>query len=131
MKRPLIIGAAAVLALGLAFTATTWVSAQTPGPGRGPRATPTANQPYAGGAMHEEMEEAIAGALGITHDELEAALAAGRTVPQLAQERGVDFATVQAAMQKVHEAYGMPGPGPQGTGMMGGQGKSDRSHVVL
>ncbi len=41
----------------------------------------------------------VAGALGLSLDEFNAALAEGKTPYQLAQEKGVDFATVQAAMQ--------------------------------
>jgi hypothetical protein len=122
MKRKVVFGAVAALAVTLALT-TTWVTAQNPGPGgRGPRAGAMTDQLCPVGPMHEAMEEAIAGALGITHDELEAALAAGRTVPQIAQERGVAFTAVQAAVQQLHQQYGMPGPYHRFGGMMGGYG---------
>lgn len=66
------------------------------------------NQP--GPGMHlmmvdqATMHAAIADALGISVAELEAELAAGKTVAQLAQELGVDFAVVRAAMDAVHAA---------------------------
>ena len=41
----------------------------------------------------------IAEALGMTLDEFNAALASGKTPYVIAQEKGVDYATVQAAMQ--------------------------------
>jgi len=50
------------------------------------------------------MHAAIADALGISVDELEAALAAGETPATLALELGVDFAEVRAAMDAVHDA---------------------------
>ena len=51
------------------------------------------------GAVHE----AVAQALGISTDELYAAHAAGKTVAQLAAERGVDLDTVTAAVLQVHK----------------------------
>ncbi len=48
------------------------------------------------------MHTAIAEALGISLEEFEAALAEGKTPFTLAQELGVDFAVVQAAMQAAH-----------------------------
>jgi hypothetical protein len=120
----IILAAVAALAVALAFGATGWVVAQGPGPGprHGSVAGPGMYESCpAGGAMHEDMQEAIAGVLGITREELAAALATGKTMPQIAWEHGVDFATVQAAIQQVHHAYGMAG-GAAGIGMMGGRG---------
>ena len=54
--------------------------------------------------QHEEMQAAIAGALGITVDELEAAHAAGKRLPELAAELGVALEDVQTAVQAAHEA---------------------------
>jgi hypothetical protein len=50
------------------------------------------------GVMHTK----IAGALGMTVDDFNAALAAGKTPFTIAQEKGIDFTTVQAAMQAAH-----------------------------
>lgn len=71
-----------------------------PGPGAGPGAG-WGYGPMAGfaGAQHE----AIARALGMTVDELYAARQEGKTVAQLAAERGVDLETVVAAALEVHK----------------------------
>ena len=50
------------------------------------------------------MHAAIAEALGISVEELEAALAAGETPATLALALGVDYAEVQAAMDAVYAA---------------------------
>ncbi|RPI90381.1 MAG: hypothetical protein EHM40_18515 [Chloroflexi bacterium] len=47
--------------------------------------------------------EAAAQALGLTTDELTAALKEGKTLEQVAEEAGVDFADVQAAMQAARD----------------------------
>ncbi len=52
-------------------------------------------EPMGGAGM-----EAAAQALGMTTDELTTALKGGKTLEQIAQEKGVAFADVQAAMQK-------------------------------
>lgn len=49
------------------------------------------------------VDEAIAAALGITVEELEAARAEGQTVADLAEELGVDMADVNAAVQAAKE----------------------------
>jgi len=59
-----------------------------PGDGRGPLGGPGL--------------EAAAEVLGMTTDELTAALRGGKTLEQVAEEAGVDFADVQAAMQAAH-----------------------------
>lgn len=99
--------------------------------------------------QHEEMQAAIAGALGITVDELEAARAEGKRLPELAAELGVALEDVLTAVKAAHEAailqavedglitqeqadwmlerhnngmgMGMPGGGPRG-GHHGGHG---------
>jgi hypothetical protein len=48
------------------------------------------------------MHAAIAKALDMSIEEFEEALAEGKTPLILAQERGIDFSTVQAAMDAVH-----------------------------
>ena len=50
----------------------------------------------------DEVHTAIAQALGMSVEDFETALAAGQTPYELAQERGVEWATVQAAMQQAH-----------------------------
>ncbi len=51
----------------------------------------------------DEMQAVIAGALGMTVDELEAAQAEGKRLPELAAEQGVAVEDIQAAMQAAFE----------------------------
>jgi len=51
-----------------------------------------------------DMHAAIADALGMSLDEFETAVAEGKTPIILAEELGIDFAEVQAAMDALHEA---------------------------
>lgn len=64
------------------------------------------------GPYHDQMQAAAATALGITVDDLNTQLTAGKTIAQIAQERGIDFAKVQAAMQAAR-------PAGTGRGLMG------------
>jgi hypothetical protein len=48
--------------------------------------------------------DAAAQALGMTTDELTTALKGGKTLEQVAQDKGVDFAKVQAAMQAARDS---------------------------
>lgn len=75
------------------------------------------------GVYHDQMHEAAAKALGITVTDLEAQLDAGKTVAQIAQERGVDLTTVQAAMQAARPAG--QGAGRMGRGPGAGAGTGD------
>jgi len=103
----------AVLALGLAaFGGAAIASAQTATPtpttpngglwpghldGLGPRGPVDANgQPLFDEATRQSI---MAEALGLTVDELKADLAAGKTPPQIAQEKGLDEATFKANLQ--------------------------------
>ena len=83
-----------------------------PAEGRGPA---NATDP---GARQDQMHQAAATALGISVDELEAQLAEGKTVAQIATERGVDLATVQAAMRSQR-------PAGAHAGRMAGNGTGD------
>ena len=56
------------------------------------------------------MHEAAAKALGITVTELDSQLASGKTIADIAAAKGIDLATLQAAMQAAH-------PEGHGTGM--------------
>jgi hypothetical protein len=99
----LVAGVLALGALGLA-------AAQRPGPGR----PDSAMMPYGqmNGPMmahHRQIHVAVAQALGMTVEELDAELAAGKTMAQIAQARGVDLAAVQAAARAAHQTAGMPG----------------------
>ena len=65
----------------------------------GPRGRWTEGDPRPMFGMPEEMEEAIAEALGMTVEQLEAAFEEGKTLPEIAEEQGVDLADLQAAME--------------------------------
>lgn len=73
--------------------------------GNGPRGGgPMGNGPQGGGPLdgvidREVMKETLANALGISVDELEAARTEGKTLEDLAAEKGVDMADVQVAME--------------------------------
>jgi uncharacterized protein (DUF433 family) len=66
-----------------------------PGPGGGRRGPQIFDR--------EAMEAATADALGISVEELQAAREEGTTIPELAEELGVDMANVQAAVQAARE----------------------------
>ena len=80
----------------VALTGATAALAQTP--------TPPGNGSGILAEYSDLVHAPIAQALGLTLDEFEAAVASGKTAFQIAQEKGVDFATVQAAMQAGREA---------------------------
>lgn len=98
----------AVLTAVLVFVGATSAFAQGPGNNAAQMGGNQAQaNPNAGSGLiavdEDAMHAAIAGALGISVDELEGALAAGETPATLALELGVDFAEVRAAMDAVHE----------------------------
>jgi len=101
----------AVLVAVVAFVGVAAAFAQEPNQAGGATA-PRMNQATDGSnpgmglmAVDEAtMHAAIADALYMSLDEFETAVAAGKTPLILAQEKGIDFAEVQAAMDAVHEA---------------------------
>jgi hypothetical protein len=80
-----VVGATNAYAQG---STTTPFHGRGPGDGRGPLGAPEL--------------EAAAKALGMTTDELTTALQSGKTLEQIAQDAGVDFQTVQDAIQAAH-----------------------------
>jgi hypothetical protein len=102
-----IAGVIAVLGAVVVFVGATAVFAQGPNQPEGVT-PPGLNQAQPAGGMglmvvdEATMHAAIAEALGLSVEEFEAALAEGKTPAILAQELGVDFAEVQAAMDAVH-----------------------------
>ena len=54
-------------------------------------------------SLHQATDEATAEALGMTVDELDAARQAGQRIPDLAKEKGVDIADIQAAMDAARD----------------------------
>jgi hypothetical protein len=65
-----------------------------------------------------QMHEAVATALGLTVAELDAQLASGKTVADIASEKGIDLETLHATMQDTHGAG--HGTGMDHAGMMSG-----------
>jgi hypothetical protein len=58
------------------------------------------------GAEHAEMQATVAEVLGLTVEEFQAELAAGKTVPQIAEEQGVDLADLHEAVMAELPAHG-------------------------
>jgi hypothetical protein len=94
-KMSVLIGGLLVALLVIGVIGATNAYAQSPSSallhGRGPG---DGRGPLGGAGL-----EAAADALGMTTDELTAALQSGKTLEQVAEEAGVDFADVQAAVQ--------------------------------
>lgn len=96
----LAVGAIAVLVTGVALAQDG--TTQTP-------ATPqTQTQPWGPGAgrdtVHQAGEQAAADALGMTVDEMNTQLWGGKTLADLAEEKGVALTDVQAAVQTAVQA---------------------------
>ncbi len=93
-KKSILIGGLLVALLIVGVVGATSVYAQTPSstPRQGPG-------PGGGGRMGGPGLDAAAKALGMTTDELKTELQSGKTLEDIAKEKGVDFAKVQAAMQ--------------------------------
>lgn len=99
-----------VLIALVAFAGVTAAFAQGPNQPDGitpPRVNQAGNAAGQGlGAMAVDqaaLHAAIANALGMRVQDFEAAIAAGETPYTLAQQQGVDYAAVQAAMDAAHE----------------------------
>ena len=138
MNRRKVLGAVAGLAIagGLLAGGIGWVNAQTtPDPTTPPGATatpgPGVHTPGSFGAMgteHTEMLDTVAETLGITPDELEKELQAGKTIPEIAEEKGIDLTELQSSMQTQHAAGGFAGMGMGGHGSMaGGHGQAQET----
>lgn len=57
----------------------------------------------ASGGMHTFVWDAISETLGLTSDELDAELAAGKTIAQVAEEKGIARADLVAALETAHQ----------------------------
>jgi hypothetical protein len=106
-KRPILIGgllAALLIAVlagigaksAYAQSGTTDSTTTTPRRGHGPGGR--------GGGLSLTGLQVAAEKLGMTTDELITALQSGKTLEQIAQEKGVDFATIQTAIQEKQQA---------------------------
>ncbi len=91
---------------GLLFGAVTAANAQTPPPVPVPPYGPHGMMGGYGvmAQYREQIHAAIAEALGLTVEEFEAAIAAGKKLPQIAAEQGVALEDVWAAMRAAREA---------------------------
>lgn len=119
MKK-LVLGGA-IAAIGLFALASVGLAVAQTGGGATPTPTETPSGPggHMGGdhgsimgqmdQVHQQMQEVVAKALGLTVDELNAQLDAGKTISDIAKEKGIDMATVTAAIQAAHPAGGMMG----------------------
>lgn len=85
----------ALMIVGAVGTAVAYAQGPTPGTGLGDGRGPGGGRGHLDGAALE----AAAKALGMTTDDLTAALKEGKTLEGLATEKGVDFQTVQDAIQ--------------------------------
>lgn len=56
------------------------------------------------GVMHEQVWTAIATELGMSYDELVAAVQSGQTIAEIAEAQGVSLDDLQAAVLEVHQA---------------------------
>ena len=97
MKKTILIVALVVLALGVFGVGAAFAQDGTP--------------PFGGrggmmgggyGAMHDYVEEALADKLGITEQDIENALASGKTMYQIALDNGIQEADVAALLTEVH-----------------------------
>lgn len=100
-----LVGILALAGGSLAFAQVTEMDGQRATFGRGQqhmRASLDGPHSQGMGLMdHEVMQEAVADALGLSVEQLEAAKAEGKTMVELAAEQGVDLADVHEALQGV------------------------------
>ena len=95
-----LVGIVALVGAAVAFAQNTTPSASRCGNGAGWHGHMDGSGVMA--EYRDQMHAKIAAALGMTADDFNAALAAGKTPFTIAQEKGIDFATVQPAMQAAH-----------------------------
>ena len=105
MKKLLIAGLVVVIALGVLVTGV--VFAQGPQPTQTPLTTagygPGMNGNRGNGPIHDYVEQALAQKLGLTEDQIEQALTAGKTMYQVALDNGVAEAEIPALLSEVHK----------------------------
>jgi uncharacterized protein YidB (DUF937 family) len=114
MKKAIFIGAILVVTLA-ALGAASYAFARTVAPpwpnspdgygrmGRRGGMGSWRGSPEGHGPMHEYMEDAIAEALGIDHEELEDLLGQGKTLWQIAEEKGFSQEQFRDLMDKSHD----------------------------
>lgn len=111
-------GGAALAAAGQAPTPGAHWAMGPGGGGHGPGPGVTTDGTV--GPYHDQIHQAAADALGITVQDLDARLAAGETMYEIADSLGVSFNTVQTAMQSAQPRIGGRGGMQRGFGGYGG-----------
>lgn len=104
MKKILIAGLAVIVAIGALATGV--VFAQGSQPGQAAIAAgygPGMNGSRGYGPIHDYVEQALAQKLGLTEEQVEQALAAGKTMYQIALDNGVAEADIPALLSEVHK----------------------------
>lgn len=96
-RKAKIIGKTAVIVASALVGGGVLVFTQNTGP------TDRPNLRSRGTCNHDTIKDAVARALGITVEELETAQEEGKRLNKLAEERGVDLADIEAAIQTTHE----------------------------
>ena len=98
MKKTILVVALVVLALGALGVGVAFAQGPVPG-GRGPMMG--GNGGY--GWMHDYVEQALADKLGITEEQVEDALAAGKPMYQIALDNGIKQEDLATFMNGVHK----------------------------
>ncbi len=101
LKKGLLIAGLIAVIAGLAVATTVYAEGRGPRGQRGPGGQGEAAFPE----MHEAVSTALAGFLGLSTEELEAAQADGETPRSLAEAAGLEIDDLHAAMQEAHEAW--------------------------
>ncbi|MCC7363769.1 MAG: hypothetical protein IT303_05325 [Dehalococcoidia bacterium] len=115
MNKPKSILTATLAAGLLALGTVSFALAQAP---EGPGANPTpAEEP---GARHDERHAEIAGILGMTVEELDAAIAGGQTPHEIAAEKGIDLTELRP--DRAGNGHGHGAMDGTGTGTGAGHG---------
>lgn len=103
MKKTLIVVAVVILALGALGAGAVFAQ------GANPPSYPYGRGDMMGGrggygSMHDYVEEALADKLGLTEEQVEAELAAGKPMYQIALDNGIAQADLAAFMTDIHQA---------------------------
>ena len=103
MKKTLLIVALVVLAIGALGVGVVAAQGQNP-PGTGFGYGMMGGGRGGYGWMHDYVEQALAGKLNLTEEQVEDALASGKTMYQIALDNGIAEADLPAFMIDVHQA---------------------------
>ena len=98
MKKTILIAGLVVVALTVLSVGVAFAQGPAPSAGNGPMAQ------SGGGWMHDYMEQALAAKLGLTEEQVEDQLAAGRPMYQIALDNGIMQEALTDFMNGVQEA---------------------------